>query len=319
MQRCKGSLQLEICPPSEGKGATENYFDQYIHLTGPPRLKGDDKSVALKSTVDGFSKTVDGFSKTLQDTVGGVVELDAMIKDVSETKKELYEKIRVACKKQKEVETKQEHLQNEKDQLQKEIQNEKDQLQKEMQNKKDLLQKEIQNEKDQLQKEKDQLQKEMQNKKDLLQKEIQNAKDQLQKEKDKLQKEIQNEKDQLQKEKVQLQNEIQRMSEMNTICETRIKLDIGGHVYTTSTLTLTRDPQSMLAAMFSGRHSVKKEEDGSYFIDRDGTHFCYILNYLRDGGSNDDMLPTDRDIQKKLLREAEYYQLSGLVDLLKRD
>ena len=234
-------LQLAICPPSEGEGATENYFDQYIHLTGPPRLKGDDKSVALKSTVDvfsrtfdGFSKTVDEFSKTLQDTVGGVVELDAMKKDVSKTKRELAEKIRVACEKEKEFEAKQVQLQREKDQLQKEIQKEKDQLQKKIQKKKDQLQKEIQNEKDQLQNEKD-----------------------------------------------QLQNEIQRMSEMNNICETRIKLDIGGHLYTTSTLTLTKDPQSMLAAMFSGRHSVKKEEDGSYFIDRDGTHFRYILNYLR--------------------------------------
>ena len=296
MQRCH-TLQLEICPPSKGKEASENYFDQYIHLTGPPRLKGDDKSVALKSTVDvfsrtfdGFSKMVDEFSKTLQDTVGGVVELDAMKKDVSKTKRELAEKIRVACKKQKEFEAKQVQLQREKDQLQKEIQNEKDQLQKEMQNKKDLLQKEIQN-----------------------------AKDQLQKEKDKLQKEMQNEKDQLQKEKDKLQNEIQRMSEMNNICETRIRLDIGGHLYTTSTLTLTRDPQSMLAAMFSGRHSVKKEEDGSYFIDRDGTHFRYILNYLRDGGFNDDMLSGDNDTRTELLREAEYYQLSGLVALLRRD
>ena len=109
------------------------------------------------------------------------------------------------------------------------------------------------------------------------------------------------------------------MSEINKIQDSCIKLNIGGHLYTTSTLTLTRDPQSMLAAMFSGRHSVKRDSDGSYFIDRDGTHLCYILNYLRDGGFNDDMLPTDRDIQKKLLREAEYYQLSGLVALLRRD
>ena len=261
------SLQLKICPPSEGKVATVNYFDRYIHLTGPPWLKGDDTSVALKSTVDGFIKT-------LQDTVRGAIELDAMKKDVSKTQKEFAEKIRVACERETEFEAKQEQLQKEKDQLQ----NDKDQLQKEIQKEKDQLQKEIQNEKDQLQKE------------------------------------IQKEKDQLQNEKDQLQNEIQLMSEMNKICETRIKLDIGGHIYTTSTLTLTKDPQSMLAAMFSGRHSIKKEEDGSYFIDRDGTHFCYILNYLRDGGFDYDMLHTDRDIQKKLLREAEYYQLSGLVD-----
>jgi len=44
-------------------------------------------------------------------------------------------------------------------------------------------------------------------------------------------------------------------------------------VYTTSMLTLTREKDSMLAAMFGGRHEVMKEEDGCVFIDRDGTHF----------------------------------------------
>ena len=53
----------------------------------------------------------------------------------------------------------------------------------------------------------------------------------------------------------------------------RIKIDVGGNVYTTSMLTLTREKDSMLAAMFGGRHEVMKEEDGCVFIDRDGTHF----------------------------------------------
>ena len=224
------TLLLVICPPSAAKGATESYFDKYVHLTGRPMIKGDDKVVALKSTVDGFSKTVDGFSKTLQDTMGSVVELEAMKKGVRKTQKELDEKIRVACEKEKELETKEEQFQKEKDQFQKEI---------------------------------------------------------------------------------------HCMSELNKICETRIKLDIGGHIYATSVLTLTKDPQSMLATMFSGRHSVKKEEDGSYFIDRDGTHFRLILNYLRDGGFKDGLLPGD--ILMELQTEAEYYQLSGLVALLTRD
>ena len=37
---------------------------------------------------------------------------------------------------------------------------------------------------------------------------------------------------------------------------------------------------SKLSAMFS-EHTLEQCEDGSYFIDRDGTHFRYILNYLR--------------------------------------
>jgi hypothetical protein len=46
----------------------------------------------------------------------------------------------------------------------------------------------------------------------------------------------------------------------------------------------------MLAAMFSGRHNTQKNDDDRYFIDRDGTHFRYILNYLRDGST---YLPVD--------------------------
>ena len=53
-----------------------------------------------------------------------------------------------------------------------------------------------------------------------------------------------------------------------------IKLNVGGQIFKTSLGTLLKDPDSMLAAMFSERFDVKPdEEDGAYFIDRDGTHF----------------------------------------------
>ena len=59
-----------------------------------------------------------------------------------------------------------------------------------------------------------------------------------------------------------------------------VKLNVGGQYFTTSLQTLTKDTGSMLHAMFSGRFDTKPAEDGSYFIDRDGTHFRYILNYV---------------------------------------
>ena len=40
---------------------------------------------------------------------------------------------------------------------------------------------------------------------------------------------------------------------------------------------------SMLHAMLSGRFDTKSGEDGSYFIDWDGTRIRFILNYLRTG------------------------------------
>lgn len=69
----------------------------------------------------------------------------------------------------------------------------------------------------------------------------------------------------------------------------------------------------MLSAMFSGRHALRQDDDGAYFIDRDGTHFRYVLNYLRDGGFRAGSLPADPCFLGELCTEAEYYQLAGLT------
>ena len=61
-----------------------------------------------------------------------------------------------------------------------------------------------------------------------------------------------------------------------------IPLNVGGYSFVTTLSTLTKDKDSMLAAMFSGRHELDMDSEGRYFIDRDGTYFKYILNYLRD-------------------------------------
>lgn len=121
----------------------------------------------------------------------------------------------------------------------------------------------------------------------------------------------------VQRAKETFDSELKRMSEVYKIQENRIKLDIGGQQFTTSLLTLLKDPNSMFAAMFSGRHKLRQESDGSYFIDRDGAHFRYILNYLRDGCIKEGTLPSNEVLWGELLNEAEYYQLTGLVEYLK--
>ena len=93
-----------------------------------------------------------------------------------------------------------------------------------------------------------------------------------------------------------------------------VTLNVGGHNFTTSLHTLKQDPGSMLHAMFSGRFYTKPAEDGSYFIDRDGTHFRFILNYLRTGKL---IFTDDKIIRKEILEEAEFYQIQGIVDQLK--
>ena len=94
---------------------------------------------------------------------------------------------------------------------------------------------------------------------------------------------------------------------------TKVKLNVGGMLFTTTVQTLTKDPDSMLAAMFSGRFPMKPAEDGTFFIDRDGTYFRYILNYLRDGKLS---LPDGTTFFEEIEAEAEFYQIQGILDEL---
>jgi len=93
----------------------------------------------------------------------------------------------------------------------------------------------------------------------------------------------------------------------------QVRLDVGGYKYSTTLTTLTADPNSMLAAMFSGRFPVEKNEEGCVFIDRDGRYFHHILNWLRNGTLPP--LETNGE-QESLLMEAKYYQISSLVEFL---
>lgn len=94
----------------------------------------------------------------------------------------------------------------------------------------------------------------------------------------------------------------------------KIKLNVGGKIYKTTLDTLRKDPDSMLNAMFSGKFELKAdEEDGAYFIDRDGKLFRYILNYLRDG---DLLYPEDQTAKEQLLKEAKFYQVQGIINHL---
>ncbi|GJM93746.1 hypothetical protein PR202_ga10331 [Eleusine coracana subsp. coracana] len=96
-------------------------------------------------------------------------------------------------------------------------------------------------------------------------------------------------------------------------CDTGVRDDAGGKKYATTVETLTqREPDSMLAAMFSGRHTLPHEPTtGMVFVDRDGKHFRHVLNWLRDGA-----IPVMSESKyQQLLREAEYYQLLDLSEV----
>ena len=69
----------------------------------------------------------------------------------------------------------------------------------------------------------------------------------------------------------------------------------------------------MLAAMFSGRYKLEVDREGRYFIDRDGTYFGYILNYLRDAT----LLP-HASVALHVYGEAQYFRLEKLIRRLER-
>ncbi|XP_007542829.1 BTB/POZ domain-containing protein KCTD7 [Poecilia formosa] len=89
-----------------------------------------------------------------------------------------------------------------------------------------------------------------------------------------------------------------------------ISLNVGGTLFTTRLSTLRRYDDTMLAAMFSGRHYIPRDAEGRYFIDRDGAYFGDILNFLREGE-----LP-QRDRVRSVHREAQYYAIGPLLDRL---
>ena len=123
----------------------------------------------------------------------------------------------------------------------------------------------------------------------------------------------------LDEEKKKWEEEKAVMHKKFTFSGPRIILDVGGVRFSTSRSTLTKYPESMLGIMFSGRHDLETMQckDGSFFIDRDGTHFRHILNYLRDGDEVADFFLKSTDVLLELIHEAKFYQLDNLTTLLK--
>ncbi|XP_053417967.1 BTB/POZ domain-containing protein KCTD14 [Nycticebus coucang] len=90
---------------------------------------------------------------------------------------------------------------------------------------------------------------------------------------------------------------------------TVVELNVGGEFYTTTLGTLIKFPGSKLADMFSSSAKACVDAKGRFFIDRPGTYFRPILEYLRSG-----QLPTQ--YIPEVYREAQFYDIKPLVKLL---
>jgi hypothetical protein len=87
-----------------------------------------------------------------------------------------------------------------------------------------------------------------------------------------------------------------------------VQLNIGGQLFCTSKSTLTCGTSQVLA-------NLVENGSNNYFIDRDATYFCYILNFLRDGCV---ILPNESKCLHKLFQEAKYYQIEELCIEIQR-
>ena len=80
-----------------------------------------------------------------------------------------------------------------------------------------------------------------------------------------------------------------------------ITVQVGERTFETFKSTLTKSPyfEALLADNFGD-----KQSDGSYFIDRNGNHFEYLLDFLRCGYVE---IPSDK--ARTIQMEAQYYQI----------
>uniref|UniRef100_A0A8C8SK77 Potassium channel regulator n=1 Tax=Pelusios castaneus TaxID=367368 RepID=A0A8C8SK77_9SAUR len=93
-------------------------------------------------------------------------------------------------------------------------------------------------------------------------------------------------------------------------------LNVGGLMFTTRASTLQRFPESRLARMVNGNDHEFRLVNGQIFVDRDGGLFSYILDFLRTLQLS---LPTDFSDYQRLQREADFYELDSLADLLSQE
>lgn len=102
-----------------------------------------------------------------------------------------------------------------------------------------------------------------------------------------------------------------------TISNDWVTINVGGRLFSTTRATLTtKEPNSMLAKMFSTEYSALhpscRDANGAYLIDRTYTYFEPLINYLRCG-----KLIMDPGVNPEgVLEEARFFGIESVVGML---
>ncbi|XP_002162056.1 BTB/POZ domain-containing protein KCTD16 [Hydra vulgaris] len=97
----------------------------------------------------------------------------------------------------------------------------------------------------------------------------------------------------------------------NKVDASVVELNVGGKIYVTTTSTLSRYPDSLLAKLVNNPTiPTVKDFHNRIFIDRDGDLFRVILEFLRNEVLS---LPGDFKEFDRLLLEANYFKINELV------
>ncbi|KAJ3038842.1 BTB/POZ domain-containing protein kctd8 [Rhizophlyctis rosea] len=94
----------------------------------------------------------------------------------------------------------------------------------------------------------------------------------------------------------------------------QVKLNIGGKRFTISRKTLLRQKDTLLHTLLTS-HNPSSTTSDRIFIDRDGTYYDYIFNFLRDGDGA--IFPTEPYKRQRLLKAAEYLGIDALKQKLR--
>ena len=82
-------------------------------------------------------------------------------------------------------------------------------------------------------------------------------------------------------------------------------------------VTLRADPTSLLAAMLTAKSPFRPCAKKHFYLDRDPTHFRYILNYLGRGAHIESITPpNDERSLMELLVEARFYMCERLQEIV---